>query len=298
MANKRRRKSKKQKHQQKQTKIFVGRKEPLQLFQKHLDCSNPEADDFIDILNIYGRGGVGKTYLTKEIIAKAKQKNALSAYVDEDIKNPIALMYAIAEQLAQLDKPLSSFIEQYSTYLKVNKKIKEDSKAPKGWISFLTKTAVKGAINMADSIPVVGGVSKMIDKDAAANVASELTTYLYSNWTNEAEIDLVLKPEEILTPLFLNDLWEYEEKHHLCFFVDTYEETGIYLDNWLRRFFDEKFGALPMNLTMVIAGRDELNAAHWSEHIHMIKSIPLEPFTVEESKLLLAEMNIEDEVFN
>ena len=51
-----------------------------------------------------------------------------------------------------------------------------------------------------------------------------------------------------------------------------------------------------MNLTMVIAGRDELNTAYWSEHIHMIKSIPLEPFTIEESKSLLSKMNITDEV--
>ncbi|MBK6621331.1 MAG: hypothetical protein IPG32_10820, partial [Saprospirales bacterium] len=86
------------------------------------------------------------------------------------------------------------------------------------------------------------GFVDLIDKDAAGDQASELAIYLHKKLKNKDEVRLVLEPVEVLTPLFLDGLYEYEEKRHLCFFIDTYEETSRFLDPWLRDLIAGKHG--------------------------------------------------------
>ncbi len=91
------RRSKTDKLRRKNEELFVGREEPIQRFRRHLE-SKPDDDDFIDIYNIYGQGGVGKSYLCQKLLGMAKAKNALTTYTDEGVKSVVEWMGAVAKQ--------------------------------------------------------------------------------------------------------------------------------------------------------------------------------------------------------
>ncbi|MBK6903358.1 MAG: hypothetical protein IPH04_11270 [Saprospirales bacterium] len=280
------RRSKTDKLRRKNEELFVGREEPIQRFRRHLE-SKPDDDDFIDIYNIYGQGGVGKSYLCKKLLGMAKAKNALTTYTDEGVKSVVEWMGAVAKQLAEQDAPLKAFSERYEKYLQEQKKLEADPEAPKGWLPFITRSILKGGLAAAKGIPGAGGFVDLIDKDAAGDQASELAIYLHKKLKNKDEVRLVLEPVEVLTPLFLDGLYEYEEKRHLCFFIDTYEETSRFLDPWLRDLIAGKHGEVPLNMAWVIAGRERLDGNDWSAFSSIIGYCSLEPFTDKEAEHFL-----------
>jgi Flp pilus assembly protein TadD len=288
------RRSKQDKFRQLNESLFIGREEPVKQFERHLNAKSADDSDFIDVLNIFGQGGVGKSYLSQKLMAMARAKNALTSYTDEGIKSVLELMNAAALQFKEQDAPLKKFAERYEKYLQEQKKLEADPDAPKGWVSFLAGTVVKGGLQLTKGIPIAEGLADMVDKDAAGAQASELADYLFKKWRNKDEVKLVLEPLEVLTPLWLDDLFDYEEKRHLCFFIDTYEETGFFLDAWLRQVLDGKYGDAPMNMTFVIAGRNKLSGNEWSKYSQLVRPVSLEPFSKEEALRYLAGRGITD----
>lgn len=288
------RRSKTDKLRRKNEELFVGREEPIQRFRRHLE-SKPDDDDFLDIYNIYGQGGVGKSYLCQKLLGMAKAKNALTTYTDEGVKSVVEWMGAVAKQLTEQEAPLKAFSERYERYLQEQKKLEADPEAPKGWLPFITRSIVKGGLAAAKGIPGAGGFIELIDRDAAGDQASELASYLHKKLKNKDEVKLVLEPVEVLTSLFLDGLYEYEEKLHLCFFIDTYEETSRFLDHWLRDLLAEKYGEVPSNMAWVIAGRERLDGNAWSPFSPIIEYCSLEPFTDKEAKQFLNTRGIKDQ---
>jgi tetratricopeptide (TPR) repeat protein len=293
MAKKRR--SKQDKIREKSDEIFIGRKEPILLFEQHLK-STPDDAGFIDILNISGDGGLGKTYLSKKLKGMADaHKKVLTAYTDEGVKSVLDWMHEVSEQFAKKDAPLKSFSDHYEKYLKEKQLLEADEKAPKGWASFLGKTLVKGGLQLTKGVPVIEGIAEMIDKDAAGEQGGEIADYFYRRIKGKKtdEVKLIMSPLLELTPKFLEDLWDYEDDgHHLCLFIDTYEETSPFLDEWLRELMDGTYGDIPLNLTLVIAGRNKLDTNLWSGYLNMVKNFSLSPFTNEESRAYLKERGI------
>lgn len=274
---------------------LIGRKEPIRIFKQHLDCGDPDDDDFIDILNIYGQGGVGKTFLCNKLIEMAKAKGAVVGYTDEAVTEPLGFMESIAKQFDAIKEPLKSFSARLKVYKKEKKELESDPEAPSGWLPFITKAIVKTGLNYADT--AAGGmIGEVVDKEGVGKHVSELASYLQKKKKNKVdEIELVLNPIEVLSPLFIEDLSGIAEKRHVCLIADNYETVSQGLDKWLLEVYNGKYGDPPLDLTLIVSGRDQLDSNEWTGLTDFIRSICLEPFTEDEAKEYLSSVKITDE---
>lgn len=76
--------------------------------------------------------------------------------------------------------------------------------------------------------------------------------------------------------------------------LDTYEQTGLFIDDWLRSLLDSRYGELTPNFLLVIAGRDSLNRNNWVDMDDWIVRSELEPFTQDETRQYLVNKGITD----
>ncbi|MDP3608645.1 MAG: tetratricopeptide repeat protein [Nitrosomonas sp.] len=270
---------------------FIGRVEPIKIFRRHLE-TKPGENGFYDIFNIFGQGGVGKSYLIEKFQTLSREKEILTIYTDEGIHDTLHFMYSAAEQLKQQNIFLKQFSEKYKKFLQEKQKLDADPEAPKEILSLLTSTLIKGGLTITENIPGAGGLVKMVDKDAWASKAGELAEYIRKRWSNEDEVQLLLEPLKVLTPLFLEDLIEVTVEENLILFIDTYEEISIFLDEWLRDLLNGEYGNVPDNLVLVISGREEVNPNVWASFNAFKCRLPLEPFTEEEAIQFLHKKNI------
>lgn len=201
-------------------------------------------------------------------------------------------MNSVTEQLEKQNIFLKRFSERYKKFLQEKQKLDADPEAPKGMLSLLTNTIVKGGLTIVEDIPGTGGLIKMIDKDAWASKAGELAEYVKKKCSNDDDVQLLLEPIKVLTPLFLEDLMEVTEERNLILFIDTYEETSISLDEWLRDLLNGEYGDIPDNLVLVISGREEINSNDWAPFNDFKCRISLEPFTEKEARQFLHKKNI------
>jgi len=114
-----RRRSFGQKKEQTNKQIFVGRQEQLRLFERNIQLG-PDHEDFINIFNVYGQGGVGKTSLIHKYQEAAKAANYWIGFVDtEDLQlyEVTATMNNIAEDFALQAAPFKRFDKRYKDYL-------------------------------------------------------------------------------------------------------------------------------------------------------------------------------------
>jgi hypothetical protein len=97
--------------------LFVGREAELRLFTSLLTGKTKYT-----ILNIYGPGGIGKTYLLQMMRVYAKQKSVPVAYLDAYQSGiaPIEILGLIKEGLSTIKYPSDVFAEfdvEYQEYL-------------------------------------------------------------------------------------------------------------------------------------------------------------------------------------
>jgi hypothetical protein len=98
-----------------------------------------------------------------------------------------------------------------------------------------------------------------------------------------------------MTPLFLGDLQKASEVHPLVLCFDTYERTGNFLDSWLRNLLEGRHGDAPLNILLIITGRDALDRNLWAPYEGLLTRLSLEPFTENEARDYLARRGITDE---
>lgn len=251
--------------EQRRHQDFVGREDQLAFFRTNLGWAlEDERRRFV--INVSGQGGVGKTYLLHRFQQIAADGGAIAAYTDEIEENIPEVMGRIAEQFEAQKSHLDSFSDHYEVYRKLYQKIAADPEAPQGWPSLVVRSVAKGSIRLARRVPVYGVVAEFLDEEATASLAGEFASYVARKIRDSGERRLVLEPIEVLTPLFLEDLRRVAKKRHVALFFDTYERTGDFLDRWLRDLLEERYGEVPANILLVIAGRHELDRSHWAPY--------------------------------
>jgi tetratricopeptide (TPR) repeat protein len=289
MQNKR--KTLKDRLQRRRSDTFVGRESQLQLFQQNLE-RQPEHPEFCNIFNVHGQGGIGKSTLLNKYIEMAKGRNALTCYTDEGIRSVLEWMNRVSKQLEQQGAPLEKFDKHFKAYRQQKQQLETDPEAPKGTLSFFTKTLTKGGLKAIRRIPGSEMVMEFADDEGIATQVGEWADHIRKKITNKDEVQLVMEPEAVLTPLFLEDLFEYAEKRRICFCIDTYENTGIFMDGWLRNLLEGNYGDASESLMFLIAGRDPLDPNNWSDFSSLSQAIPLKEFTDEEARKYLQQQNI------
>ncbi|MCV3214864.1 tetratricopeptide repeat protein [Plectonema radiosum NIES-515] len=277
--------------QQRQQSGFVGREEQVSLFRQNLDLSLEDSRRHF-LFNVWGQGGVGKSTLLRQFRKIAEEAKIIAAHTDDSEKSVSEAMGRLAEQLEQQNHKLTQFSDRYKVYRQKRQELESDPEAPQGFSAFVGKTVAKTGVLLARRVPVGGAVFDFIDEDAVASQAGEWASYVAKKLTNKDEVRLIQEPVEVLTPLFLQDISKLAEKSGVALFFDTYESTEDFLDNWLREILEGRYGEVPLNILVIIAGRQELDKNHWAPYEGLMIRFPLEPFTEEEAQQYLTRKGI------
>ncbi|MEH1970082.1 tetratricopeptide repeat protein [Nostoc sp.] len=278
---------------QRQQSGFVGREDQVNQFRQNLALP-PEDDRRRFLYNVWGQGGVGKSTLLRQFRKIADEAKIISAYIDEAEKTIPEVMGRLAEELERQSHKLPQFTERYKIYRQKRQELETDPDAPQSFSAFVGKTVFKTSVRLARRVPVGGAVFDFVDEDAFATQAGEWASYVAKKITNKDEVRLVQEPEEVLTPLFLQDIFKIAKETAVVLFFDTYERTGEFLDNWLREILEGRHGEVSLNILIAIAGRQELDKNYWAPYEGLIVRFPLEPFTEEEAQQYLTRKGITD----
>jgi tetratricopeptide (TPR) repeat protein len=279
---------------QRETAEFVARSYELTRFRTNLGLDLDDRDRRF-IFSIHGDGGVGKTFLSRRLREIAESSGAATAWVDERVFGIPEAMQAIAADLTRQGEDMSGFTKLLGTYLKRRQEVTSDPDAPAGLASLVTQIVVKVGLDAAKGVPGVGGIVSSVDAAALAEQTDQLRVFLGKKFRRKDDIRLLLSPLEALTPAFAADLSRAGRRRTQALFFDTYEQTGLIMDDWLRALLGGSYGDLPKNLVLTIAGRHPLSRAEWTRFAPVMAYVPLVPFTEDEARQLLAEKGVTDE---
>lgn len=276
---------------------FVGRGDERAAFRENLDL--PPADERHRFLfHVHGNAGVGKTFLVRELEQTAKDRGAVTAYVDESAGSVPEAMAVICQQLAGQGARLKKLEEALTSYRERRHEAEAEAATlepvPEG-PSAPAATAVRlGMAGLGMMVPVAGPLIGAVDAGQLADGAARLKARLSARFRNQEDVQLVFSPERVLTPRFLDELSGVtSETPWLVLFFDTYERTGTFLDGWLHELMTtDRYGELPANVIIVTAGQHPFDTARWGGFADFMADLPLEPFTEAEARGLLADRGV------
>ncbi|WP_181770735.1 tetratricopeptide repeat protein [Amycolatopsis pittospori] len=247
------------------------------------------------LFSVHGLAGVGKTFLLEQLRGIAEESRALVGFADDRLQDLPATLVKLAKDLARGGHEMRRFEKRYESYLKARERLRSDPQAPAAGRALVTKTVVKAGLGVAKTLPGGSIAADAIDADATAKQLEQLQSYLAAKFKRKADVQLLLDPAEELTKPFVEDLWRLPESRQITLFFDTFERTAPVLGTWLLDLFGGRYGDLPQNLVLTVAGQFPLDEAKWNRYAPLVREIELRPFTEPEARRLLAEHGITDE---
>ena len=285
---------------------FVGRRSEQITFQAALQQVPEEATQFL--FHIHGPGGVGKSTLARQLESAAREAGAITAYVNESVADLIDVMESVSAQLAaqgalskDLDRTLATYrqrrheadsgLAEAETAAGSPASAAPPSPSPSSLVASQLGLAGLGLI------PGVGAFTGTVSASQVAVGADRLKAMLSAHLRSHDDVRLVLSPLQVLTPVFLRGLTDAARTRPWVVLVfDTYERTGPLLDTWLRDMLvSERYGELPANVMVLLAGQSRLDARCWGDWLDLVTELPLEVFTEDETRHLLAAKGVTDE---
>ncbi|WP_405849789.1 hypothetical protein [Streptomyces sp. NBC_01518] len=105
-------------------------------------------------------------------------------------------------------------------------------------------------------VPGVGVLAGALDAAQLAQGADRLRAGFSARFRNQEDVQLVLAPERVLTPVLLGELSDLASRvPWIVLFFDTYERTGPFLDGWLHEVMtSDLYGSLPATVVVVTTG--------------------------------------------
>ncbi|MFI1607771.1 tetratricopeptide repeat protein [Streptomyces griseofuscus] len=284
---------------------FVGRRDEVGVFQANLERV-AGADGFEFLFHVHGIAGAGKTSLVRQWDTRARdQYGAVTALVDDDVHSAVEAMAAVSEHLGRQGCGLKGFDKLLATYHQrrheaetaaVGASAGEADGAPASASVSSTVATQVGLVGLS-MVPGLAPFTSAVDAKQVAQGADRLRAALSSRFRSHDDAQLVLSPLQVLTPVFARELTEVAQRvPWVVLFFDTYEQTAPVLDRWLRDLLVEgTYGSLPLNVIVVLSGQGRLDARCWGDCLGMIDEVPLDVFTEDEARQLLAAKGITDE---
>ncbi|MEU1183535.1 tetratricopeptide repeat protein [Streptomyces sp. NPDC005820] len=271
---------------------FVGRGAERAAFRENLDLP-PDDERHRFLFHVHGNAGVGKTFLVRELEQLARERGAPTAYIDESVGSVPEAMAELAEQFArqghrfkELERLLAAHRERRHEAAAVVAAGTEP-----GEPSAASMAAARATLVGLGLVPGIGAFAGALDPAQLAQGADRLRAGLGSRLRSQEDVQLVLAPERVLTPVLLRELADTaSEVPWIVLVLDTYERTGPVLDGWLHEVLTtDRYGAsLPENTVVVTAGQLPLAPARWGGLADFVTEVPLGPFTETEARGLLA----------
>jgi hypothetical protein len=266
-----------------------------------------EADDYQFLFHVRGNAGVGKTSLVLQWEAVAREQGAATAYLDDTVHSAVEAMEAVGERLGRQGLELRRFNKLLATFRQraheAQSALGGQTAAEEGGAAQPPSASLSGSVAAQvglvglGMVPVVGALAGAVDPQQVAQGADRLWAALGARMRSHDDVRLVMDSVRSLTPVFLEDLAEaVRRRPWVVLFLDVYERTGPVLDEWLRDIaFGEVHGVLPANVQIVLSGQGRLDARCWGDWLDLVTEVPLEVFTEEETRALLALQGITDE---
>ncbi|MEU6068641.1 tetratricopeptide repeat protein [Streptomyces sp. NPDC047082] len=277
---------------------FVGRGAERAAFRANFGIP-PEDERHRFLFHVHGNAGVGKTFLVRELEQIARELGAPTVYVDEGAGSVPETMAVIGRQLAlqghrlkDLDRMLTAHRERRHEAEAAAVAVPEPDEPSAGSLAL----ARAGLVGLG-LVPVAGAFAPALDADRIAQGADRLRAGLSARLRNQEDVQLVLSPERVLTPVLLGELAAVASAvPWLVMFFDTYERTGPLLDGWLHEVMTtDRYGVLPANVVVVTSGQRPFDTARWGGFADFMTDVPLGAFTEAEARGLLADRGVRDE---
>jgi tetratricopeptide (TPR) repeat protein len=275
---------------------FVGRESERAAFLRNFDIPATDTRHRFRF-HVHGSAGIGKTSLVQELAQLARERGALTAYVDDSVGSVPEAMETLCREFADQGRRLKDLERRLATWRERRREAEaatlaalapESSPEPASAGSRMAVDLGLGALEAA--LPGAGLVTRALPADRLAQGADRLRAGLGARFRNLDDVDLVLTPERILTPVLLGELRAAASAvPWIALFFDTYERTGPFLDPWLYDVLTKprEHGRLPAAVVVVTAGQRPLDSARWGG-LDSVAEVPLAPFTEAESRRLLA----------
>lgn len=278
---------------QRQEEEFVGRQDHVNDFKRNLSLPLQDRHRRF-VYSISGQAGVGKSFLLRHLRQVADQAEAVTTLIDEAARDVPSAMGLIAAELDAKGYELKNFANRFKVYRQRRQELESDPEAPKGLANLIGRAIGKGGVHLARRIPVGGVAFEMVGEEDVANVMGDIASYVTKRITNKDEVQLVLRPDEILTPLFIQDLGNVASHKAVGLFFDTYERTSHFLDTWLRDILEGRYGTVSPNVLFIIGGQHELDRNQWAPYEALVGRFSLELFTEDETREYLRQKGIID----
>lgn len=295
-----------------------------------------EASSTLQLFQVWGLGGVGKTTLTREIKKQFKdgcQIAEVSFGLDLGLQSPIDLMTKLFEQfkpvkpLGLLHRGLKAFTKE-ETFIALWEKYQEtihkletqplegkpsaDNEQNIVKLKKLINKSVAFISQTADPTLGVGSAILGNAAEEAVNVAVMLLSEKdrVKNFLNEHKatktkkqlIELMLNPLTHLTNAFVKDLIKLSQEKPIIILLDTYEKAPSEIDMWLCQHLLGSLDLKSHKIFVFIAGRYSLlKTEHWRklyQERNLLYEIKLERFNYDQTVAYLKPLGItqEDEV--
>ncbi|MFG2429269.1 tetratricopeptide repeat protein [Streptomyces sp. NPDC048590] len=287
----------------------MGRRGELAVFRETF-ARNPEETDFPFLFHVRGNAGVGKSTLARQWEAAAiEQPSAITAFVGDEVHDAVEAMEAVSDRLGRRGHPLKRFDKQLATYRQRRHQAESAVPAPQPvspgdpgaepapTASPSSTVAAQVGLAGLGLVPGIGAFVGAVDPQQVALGADRMRAALNTRLRSHDDVQLVMRPLSVLTPVFLEDLAEVAERcERVVLFFDVYERTAPVLDTWLRDIvFGDEYGGLPVNVQVVLSGQLRLDARIWGDHLGQITEVHLEVFSEEEARTLLAGHGVVEE---
>jgi hypothetical protein len=205
---------------------FIGRSESLNAFRASLSQADPEKM----IFSISGQGGVGKTTLLKQFRRITAELKQIAAYVNEGPQvNPVAdvpeSLYLLAKDLEDQGGKFDKFHERYKAFRQKKQELEADPEAPSGIAAGIGRFVAKAGLETVKTLPG-GGMASMVDIDGTASKFGDLASFAWSKFRNKDEVQLVTEPEEVLTPLWLEEINRLADQQSEAVIAEIWRLSG------------------------------------------------------------------------
>ncbi|MDT0306208.1 tetratricopeptide repeat protein [Streptomyces sp. DSM 44917] len=280
---------------------FVGRRAELSAFADNLG-RDPQDAAFRFLFHVHGQGGVGKTTLIRRWEQLARDHGAVTVMVGDGVHSALEAMEAVGVQLARQQLVLKDFDKRLAEYRQRRHEAETalalgGEPAAEGPPASPGSTlAAQAGLAALSAVPVVGALAGALDAQQLAQGGDRLRAAA-ARLRRPEDVQLVTAPLKVLTPLFLEGLAEAARRSRLLvLFFDVYERTAPVLEPWLPEvIFGGAHGDLEANVVVVLAGQGRLAPRHWADWQGQVTGIPLEIFSEEETRGLLAARGLTDE---
>ncbi|MFD0070959.1 tetratricopeptide repeat protein [Streptomyces sp. NPDC127166] len=288
--------------QRRRRAAFLGRTAELDAYRRNFALGTDDPA-YRFLFHVRGNAGIGKSSLLRELERIAREHHALTVRTDDSVSGAVEVIAAVSARSGELGYPLRAVDRLLNTYRQRRHEAESALGTPGGDTtdpgapSPATRVTAQAALTGLGMLPVVGAFAGALDPAQVAEGADRLRTVLSARLRSHDDVQLVLDPVSVLTPVFVAEVGRVAEQvPWVALFLDTYERTAPFLDRWLCDLLaGERYGALPGNVVVTLAGQRSLDPAYWADWADLVADLPLAPFSESETRTFLSGRGVQSE---